>query len=52
MSDSADQIGERLRQLDLNQQHDALNAVALAKVVARSRARKRVQRKMAAGAAL
>ena len=52
MSDSADQIGERLRQLDLNQQPDALNAVALAKVVARSRARKRVQRKMAAGVAV
>ena len=52
MSDSADQIGERLRQLDLNQQPDALNAVALAKVVARSRARKRVQRKMTAGVAV
>ena len=52
MSNSADKIGDRLRQLDLNQQPDALNAVALTKVVARSRARKWARRKMGAGVAV
>ena len=52
MSGSGDQIGERLRQLDLNQQPDALDAVILAKVVAGARARKRTVRSTVTGAAV